>query len=111
MAGITIPHSVFKNIGKFGAKIFPFSLNDYEQQVRPAEPAITIAAIPYKDDLLSTEVRVPFPPKVIVTPYVGNEVPLIGTPPRVLVRTRPLSGGGSSPNRNDGSIRFNQNYR
>ena len=111
VAGITIPHSVFKNIGKFGAKIFPFSLNDYEQQVRPAEPAITIAAIPYKDDLLSTEVRVPFPPKVIVTPYVGNEVPLIGTPPRVLVRTRPLSGGGSSPNRNDGSIRFNQNYR
>lgn len=38
IGGITIPHNVFKNIGKYGVKMFPFSLNDYEKQVRPAEP-------------------------------------------------------------------------
>ena len=39
LCGITIPHSVFKNIGKYNIKIFPFSFDDYENQVRPAVPA------------------------------------------------------------------------
>lgn len=39
LCGITIPHSSFKNIGKYNIKIFPFSFDDYENQVRPAEPA------------------------------------------------------------------------
>jgi|TARA_R110000782_G_scaffold253219_1_gene341261 hypothetical protein len=115
VAGITIPHSVFKNIGKFGAKIFPFSLNDYEQQVRPGEPAITIASTPYNGNLSSTEVitevMIPIPSQVVVNPYVGGGTPSIGTPKPVVVQPKPLSGGGSSPNKGVGSSRFTQNYR
>lgn len=36
LCGITIPHDVFENIGKYNIKIYPFSLDDYENQVRPA---------------------------------------------------------------------------
>lgn len=39
LCGITIPHDVFENIGKYNIKIFPFSLENYEQQVRPVQPA------------------------------------------------------------------------
>ena len=39
LCGITIPHSVFKNIGKYNIKIFPFSFDDYENQIRPAVQA------------------------------------------------------------------------
>ena len=39
LCGITIPHSAFKKIGKYNVKIFPFSFDDYENQVRPAKPA------------------------------------------------------------------------
>lgn len=42
LCGITIPHSVFDKIGKYNVKIFPFSFDDYEQQVRPAEKGDTI---------------------------------------------------------------------
>ena len=39
LCGITIPHNVFDKIGKYNVKIFPFSFDDYEQQVRPVQPA------------------------------------------------------------------------
>ena len=39
LCGVTIPHSAFRKIGKYNVKIFPFSFDDYENQVRPAEPA------------------------------------------------------------------------
>jgi hypothetical protein len=42
LCGVTIPHSAFRKIGKYNVKIFPFSFDDYENQVRPAEPADTI---------------------------------------------------------------------
>ena len=44
LCGITIPHSVFKNIGKYNIQIFPFSLDDYENEVRPPTPADTVEA-------------------------------------------------------------------
>lgn len=37
LCGITIPHNVFSKIGRYNVKIYPFSFDDYEQQVRPAE--------------------------------------------------------------------------
>lgn len=39
LCGITIPHNVFDKIGRYNIKIFPFSFDDYEEQVRPAKPA------------------------------------------------------------------------
>jgi hypothetical protein len=39
LCGVTIPHSAFRKIGKYNVKIFPFSFDDYENQVRPVEPA------------------------------------------------------------------------
>lgn len=42
LCGITIPHSVFINIGKYNVKIFPFSFDDYEKQVRAAVPAVRV---------------------------------------------------------------------
>ena len=79
LCGITIPHSVFKNIGKYNIKIFPFSFNDYENQVRPAEPADIIQTKPIvRDKLIKEEVVEETPTKEdIYNPYV------------------PTSGGGS----------------
>ena len=39
LCGITIPHSAFNKIGKYNVKIFPFSFDDYENQVRPSIPS------------------------------------------------------------------------
>ena len=33
--GLTIPHDVFKQIGKYNIKLYPFSFDDYENQIRP----------------------------------------------------------------------------
>ena len=101
VAGITIPHSVFKNIGKYGAKIFPFSLSDYENEVRPVEPPIRITTNPYTGGggpsrEVLTEVVVPVKPPVVSNPYVGGGTPSIGTPKPVTVTPRPSSGGGGS---------------
>lgn len=62
LCGITIPHSVFKNIGKYNVKIFPFSFDDYENQVRPAQPADTIE------------------PKKVVKKNIAKEEVVIETP-------------------------------
>jgi hypothetical protein len=103
VAGITIPHSVFKNIGKYGAKIYPFSLSDYENEVRPAETPIKITTNPYSGGggpsrEVLTEVVVPVKPKVVTNPYVGGGTPSIGTPKPVVVQPtpRPSGGGGGS---------------
>jgi hypothetical protein len=37
IVGITIPHRVFNKIGQYNIKLFPFSFNDYEEQVRPVQ--------------------------------------------------------------------------
>lgn len=37
--GITIPHESFSKIGKYNVKLYPFSFEDYENQVRPPEEA------------------------------------------------------------------------
>ena len=112
VAGITIPHSVFKNIGKYGAKIFPFSLSDYENDVRPAEAPIKITTNPYSGGggpsrEVLTEVVVSPPPKVVSNPYVGGGTPSIGTPKPVTITPRPRTssgggsyGGGGGPSRN-----------
>ena len=42
LCGITIPHSVFNKIGKYDIQIFPFSLDEYEDEVRPPTPADTV---------------------------------------------------------------------
>jgi hypothetical protein len=117
VAGITIPHSVFKNIGKYGAKIYPFSLNDYENEVRPPEPPIQITTNPYSGGgtpsrEVLTEVVVPVKPPVVSNPYVGGGTPSIGTPKPVIVQPTPRGGGGpygggGGPSRN----RNEQNFR
>lgn len=70
IAGITIPHNVFKNIGKYGVKMYPFSLKDYENQVRPPKPApiVTPKEVQPKFEV-SEEVVVAPTPKVQVNPY------------------------------------------
>lgn len=35
--GLTIPHRVFKKIGQYNIKIFPFSMSDYEAEVNEVE--------------------------------------------------------------------------
>jgi hypothetical protein len=125
VAGITIPHSVFKNIGKYGAKIYPFSLSDYENEVRPAETPIKITTNPYSGGggpsrEVLTEVVVPTKPPVVSNPYLGGGSPSIGTPKPVVVQPIPKSGGGGGsygggspygggggPSRN----RYEQNFR
>jgi hypothetical protein len=93
VAGITIPHSVFKNIGKYGAKIFPFSLSDYENEVRPAAAPIRISESPYigggspSAAVLTEQVITPTLPIVTTNPYAGaiapgggyGSAPVIGT--------------------------------
>jgi hypothetical protein len=71
LCGITIPHSVFKNIGKYNVKIFPFSFDDYENQVRPAEPADRIEIKREKIEYnVKEEVVIETPkPKDIYNPY------------------------------------------
>lgn len=60
LCGITIPHSVFSNIGKYNVKIFPFSFDEYENQIRPSEPSDIIEAkkVNVKFDI-EEEVRLP----------------------------------------------------
>jgi hypothetical protein len=60
LCGITIPHNVFDKIGKYNVKIFPFSFDDYEQQVRPAEKGDTIRNKPVETKFdVREEVKLP----------------------------------------------------
>ena len=71
LCGITIPHSVFKNIGKYNVKIFPFSFDDYEKQVRPAVPAVRVEPKQVKPQKVVKEEVIVETPKVedIYNPY------------------------------------------
>ena len=60
LCGITIPHEVFDKIGKYNVKIFPFSFDDYEQQVRPVEKGDTIQNKPVEAKFnVKEEVKLP----------------------------------------------------
>jgi hypothetical protein len=82
IAGITIPHSAFSTIGKFNVKIYPFSLKDYEQQVRPAQPPIKVTTrtetIIQTPKVEVTEVITPVRPNPVKTAY---ELPILPTIP------------------------------
>ena len=118
LCGITIPHSVFKNIAKYNIKIFPFSFNDYENQVRPAEPAdiIQTKAIVrdkvIKEKVIKEKVVKETPTKEdIYNPYVPTSGGGGGGRPAFLDSgfdffdpTNPFSNGGDfieRPNRNE----------
>lgn len=82
LCGITIPASVFKNIGKYNIKIFPFSLDDYESEVRPKVPTDIVESKPIEVKYDTTEIVETITPTVndVYNPYS----PTIG-------------GGGSRP--------------
>lgn len=76
IGGITIPHRVFQKIGKYGVQMFPFSLSDYENQVRPETPKqiINPKEVKPKFDVVE-EVKIAPTPVVKVNPYtptIGN---------------------------------------
>ena len=105
LCGITIPHSVFKNIGKYNVKIFPFSFDDYENQVRPAEPADTIETKEVvKKNIVKEEVVIETPkPKDIYNPYnptvgVGGNRPIIIDSIEQELKRRERASGGVEDN-------------
>lgn len=57
IAGVTIPHNVFEKIGKYNIKIFPFSLNDYEDDITPKIPKPTIRTKTVNNDYIITETK------------------------------------------------------
>jgi|TARA_B100001094_G_scaffold49603_1_gene45104 hypothetical protein len=68
--GITIPHKVFSKIGQYNIKLFPFSFNDYENQVREAEEPITIKPKEVKPKFEGIETEKPVDkPKPVKNPY------------------------------------------
>lgn len=117
VAGITIPHSVFKNIGKYGAKIFPFSLSDYENEVRPAEAPIVITQSPYSGGgspstaVLTEQVIVPTRPTVTTNPYSGAIAPGGGYGSAPVIGTRTPRRGGIFGRGSGGTNRDTQNIR
>ena len=70
IAGVTIPHSVFEKIGKYNVKLFPFSLSDYENEVRPVKPKPIIKPKPIKPAFDSFEEIKPIKPTLNTNPYV-----------------------------------------
>lgn len=84
IVGITIPHNVFSKIGQYNIKLFPFSFDDYENQVREEEEPITIKPKLNKPKFVGIEEEKPVDkPKPINNPY---------NPPN----NPPRGGGGSS---------------
>jgi len=61
--GLTIPHNVFEKIGKYQVKLFPFSFDDYESQIREDEEPITITPKEVTPKFVETEKEIPTPPK------------------------------------------------
>jgi len=111
IAGVTIPHNAFTGLGQYSINIYPFSLKEYEQQVRPTPLPITIKQNIKNIKTPKTEVSeiVELPtPKLFITPYelpVLNVIPttpiipivnnLITTP--TIQPTQPIvRGGGGS---------------
>ena len=88
--GLTIPHNVFEKIGQYKIKLFPFSFDDYETQIREEEEPITITPKEVTPKFVEKEVEKPNPPKPEdkVNPYK----PTGGSPRR---------GGGGGGGRNE----------
>ena len=87
LCGITIPHSSFNKIGKYNIKVYPFSFDDYEEQVRPAEKGDTIEpkkVVPKFD--VKEEVKLP---------DVNLSDRLNPYNPTPIDRPNPISTGGS----------------
>lgn len=108
VAGVVIPHSTFKKIGKYNIEIFPFSLNDYgESEVAPTppikpapikpifdikeEPAPNNNTIPIQNTNPNTGNNIQQQPTSYVNyaPNIGSNIP----PPNT---TYVVQGGGGS---------------
>jgi len=69
IVGITIPHNVFSKIGQYNIKLFPFSFDDYENQVREEEEVVTITPKAVTPKFIGIETETPSDPKPINNPY------------------------------------------
>lgn len=69
--GLTIPHRVFEKIGQYNIKLFPFSFDDYETQVREEEEPVTLTPKEVIPKFVETKKPKPTPPPkpVKVNPY------------------------------------------
>jgi len=62
--GLTIPHDVFKQIGKYNIKLYPFSLDDYENQIRPddepevVKPKSVIPKVEIKEEIKIPKIEI-----------------------------------------------------
>jgi hypothetical protein len=94
LCGITIPHNVFDKIGRYNIKIFPFSFDDYEEQVRPAEKGDTIQSKPVEAKFnVKEEVKLP---PVDVSDKYNKYKPKVGSGGVGRPVTIDSSDGGSS---------------
>jgi hypothetical protein len=81
IAGITIPHAAFRGIGQYSIKIYPFSLKDYESQVRSATPPLVV-----KQNVKNIKTPVVKITEVVETPSIKlfmspYELPILNTIP------------------------------
>jgi hypothetical protein len=64
VVGITIPHDVFKQIGKYNIKLYPFSFDDYENQIRPddepevVKPKSVIPKVEIKEEIKIPKIEI-----------------------------------------------------
>jgi hypothetical protein len=103
IAGVTIPHSAFRGLGQYSVKIYPFSLKNYETQVRPTTPPFVVKQnvknIKTPVVEVSEVVEIPLP-KQFITPYelptLGfiPTTPTISTTPQVRSNQPIVRGGG-----------------
>jgi len=64
IVGITIPHRVFKKIGQYNVKLFPFSFDDYETQIREEEEPVQIKPVEVTPTFNEKPIKeLPPPPK------------------------------------------------
>lgn len=85
IVGITIPHNVFSKIGQYNIKLFPFSFDDYENQVREEEEVVSIRPKKVPPKFVGIERETPPDPKPINNPY----------------KPTPNRGGGGGGGRNE----------
>lgn len=85
IVGITIPHNVFSKIGQYNIKLFPFSFDDYENQVREEEEVVSIRPKAVTPKFVGIERETPPDPKPINNPY----------------KPTPNRGGGGGGGRNE----------
>ena len=112
VAGITIPHSAFRGLGQYSVKLYPFSLKNYEAQVRPATPPLVVKQNikNIKTPIVKvTEVAEVIKPKPFITPYQLPKLDFIPTTPTIsttpVVRsTQPIVRGGGTPSRGGGGV-------